>query len=195
MTDRNTYSKQKSLNTYRIIGGVHRGRKLPIVNADGLRPTGDRVRETLFNWLQWEIEGKRVVDLFSGAGALGIEALSRRAAKVTLIEKQSAPARQLRENITLLNEQAVVIQKDALVWLMQAEPCSADIVFVDPPFQESLWADVIKSLPNILSDGALCYFETPKKYDLQLPAAFSILKSKTAGQVTFSLYQFTSIVD
>jgi 16S rRNA (guanine966-N2)-methyltransferase len=132
-------SKGKSKSSQvRIIGGIHRGRKLPVPEQPGLRPTGDRVRETLFNWLQPLLPGAACLDLFAGSGALGLEAASRGAGRVLMLEKSAQVARQLEESVALLGlEQVRVEQADALARLQ--EPGQAfDIVFLDPPFSEGL---------------------------------------------------------
>ncbi len=109
----------KNSNTLRIIGGEWRSRKLPFVDAPGLRPTPDRIRETLFNWLQGNIHGANCIDMFAGSGALGFEALSRGAKDVIFIEKNAACVTQLNANLALLNTEAKVIQSDALSFLNQ----------------------------------------------------------------------------
>ena len=122
----------------RIVAGEWRGRRLPVLDQPGLRPTPDRVRETLFNWLAPLITGARCLDLFAGSGALGFEAASRGAGRVAMIEKSANLVRVLRENRLLLDARQVeVIQADAGLWLAgQAEPF--DLVFLDPPFAENL---------------------------------------------------------
>ncbi|MGD8957138.1 MAG: 16S rRNA (guanine(966)-N(2))-methyltransferase RsmD, partial [Chromatiaceae bacterium] len=129
-------------NQVRIIGGRHRGRRLGFSAGRGLRPTPDRVRETLFNWLQSEIHGARCLDLFAGSGALGLEALSRGASALLAVEQNRAAAQRLRENIRLLDEQAAaeVIQRDALSLLTRPPVAPFGIVFLDPPFAQDMLA-------------------------------------------------------
>ena len=119
----------------RIIGGEWRGRRLPVRDLPGLRPSGDRSRETLFNWLQAFVRGAVCVDLFAGSGALGLEAASRGAAEVILVEKLSVAARDLRDVLLALKaDQVTVVECDALQWLHSCPAQSVDIAFVDPPF-------------------------------------------------------------
>ena len=125
----------------RIIGGTLRGSKLPVPDMPGLRPSGDRARETLFNWLQHEVAGKRVLDLFAGSGALGFEAASRGAAEVVLLERDGLLAQSLRDSARRLKADAVRVEyADAMTWLARAPEGRFDLAFLDPPFQANLWA-------------------------------------------------------
>ncbi len=150
-------------NQVRIIGGRHRGRRLHFTPGRGLRPTPDRVRETLFNWLRAEIQGARCLDLFAGSGVLGLEALSRGAAAATLVERNRVAAQRLRDNVALLREQAAaeVIQADAMRLLSKPPGRAYDIVFVDPPFADALLPDVCARLEqgNWLASKAMVYLE------------------------------------
>lgn len=175
----------------RIIAGQWRGRKLSFVNADGLRPTGDRIRETLFNWLMPHLAAARCLDAFSGSGALGIEALSRGAKSVTMIEKAPSAAKQIESNLQLLkSEQAVVVQADCLQWLQQTPPEPFDIVFLDPPFEHDLWQASIEALVenSWLADEACVYIETPKDFTLNTPSHWHLHREKHAGGVSYRLY-------
>lgn len=135
----------------RIIGGSLRGRKLSFADLPGLRPTGDRVRETLFNWLQPLIEGARCLDLFAGSGALGIEAVSRGAAEVVLVDNAPAVIRQLEKNRSAFNlDRLTVVRADALQFLDRA-PSPFDLVFLDPPFH----GDLLQPLCQRLAKGWL----------------------------------------
>jgi len=127
--------QNQKLGNIRIISGKHRGRKLPVILSDGLRPTTDRTKETLFNWLMHDIQDAKVLDMFAGAGSLGFEALSRHAAYVTMIEKDPKVAKQLQSNLVLLQEQqrGNVICGDALTALGE-QTHHFDIIFIDPPF-------------------------------------------------------------
>src|SRR4051794_19363664 len=129
----------------RIIGGRWRGTRLPVPASPGLRPSSDRVRETLFNWLMPVLAGARVVDVFAGTGALGLEAVSRGAAHAALVERDTALARSLRETVTRLSAQKAVevAHGDALAWLARQAPASFDVAFVDPPFDADLWQPVL----------------------------------------------------
>ncbi len=181
-----------SNNTLRIIGGAWRGRQLPFATADGLRPTGDRIRETLFNWLTGQLEGCLCLDLFAGSGALGFEALSRGAARVTMIESNRNAAQQLRANADLLRTpNAQILQQDAFLFLATPPPSGYDLVFLDPPFQKNLWAKAVAELAanQWLNPGALIYIETPRDTNVTPPCGWVKIKNKAAGQVDFSLWQ------
>ena len=131
--------KRGKQGTVRIIAGQWRGTRLPIPDLPGLRPSGDRGRETLFNWLQASVRGARCADLFAGSGVLGLEAASRGAAQVTLIEKDVVAARHIQATIDKLGaEQVRCVHSDALQWLRDQPEASLDIVFIDPPFGQGL---------------------------------------------------------
>ena len=174
-------------NQVRIIGGRHRGRRLHFVPGSGLRPTPDRVRETLFNWLQGDVNGARCLDLFAGSGALGIEALSRGAAHVTLVEANRNAARRLRENLDLLHEQdrADVLQCDALRLLATPPARAYDIAFVDPPFADDLLPQVCRLLEDgdWLASPAIVYLEQDARRTWPLlPDNWAIFREGRAGQ-------------
>jgi 16S rRNA (guanine966-N2)-methyltransferase len=147
----------------RIVGGRWRGTRLPVADADGLRPTADRVRETLFNWLQPVLPGARVLDLFAGSGALGLEAVSRGAREAVLVEREARLAASLRDTVARLDagNEVQVVQADALSWLRAQPPAAFDIAFVDPPFAAGLWPAVLDALPALLAEGAWLYLEGP----------------------------------
>ncbi|MGH1462568.1 MAG: 16S rRNA (guanine(966)-N(2))-methyltransferase RsmD [Neptuniibacter sp.] len=179
----------------RIIGGQWRGRKLEFMAVDGLRPTPDRVRETLFNWLQPYLPGARCLDLFSGSGALGLEALSRGAESATFVDLQALTTRQLQNNLHLLKAQtAEVVQADVLQWLESRQTdmeARYDMVFMDPPFRKDLVAPCSQLLEsrNILADNAIIYVETESELtDPDVPENWKEHRSKTAGQVNYRLY-------
>ncbi|MDO8344701.1 MAG: 16S rRNA (guanine(966)-N(2))-methyltransferase RsmD [Cellvibrio sp.] len=182
----------KGSNQLRIIGGAWRGRKLNFPDVDGLRPTGDRIRETLFNWLAPDIKGAHCLDLFAGSGALGLEALSRGAQSSLLLEKHAAAAQQLKSNLQLLQaDNGRVEQVDSLQWLKQQQPpYPFDIIFIDPPFALDLWEPIAGALETQgwLSDEAIIYLEAPRDAHLQLPAHWQLHRDKQAGQVSFRLY-------
>ncbi len=189
---------QKKPNTLRIIGGAWRGRKLHFPDVDGLRPTPDRVRETLFNWLQPLIVGARCLDLFAGSGALGFEALSRGAASVVLVERDATAVQQLRENLALLKTTAAqVLQRDTLEFLNGGCDATAafDIVFLDPPFQKNLLDPCCAALEQHgwLTPHARVYLETERSLSLRLPTSFTITRDKTAGQVAYRLVTRTEV--
>ncbi|WP_295389648.1 16S rRNA (guanine(966)-N(2))-methyltransferase RsmD [uncultured Thiodictyon sp.] len=174
----------------RIIGGRNRGRRLPIPDQVGLRPTADRVRETLFNWLAPVMPGARCLDLFAGSGALGLEADSRGAGAVVLVERNAAVARQLRANIDTLGAEGVtVIQADALAWLA-GPPSPFNLVFLDPPFTDSLLAPacVLLASQGWLAPGARVYLETGDRSGFPtLPHGWELIREQTAGQVRYGL--------
>jgi len=165
---------------------------LPVADIAGLRPTSERIRETLFNWLAPTIEGARCLDLFAGTGALGIEALSRGAATADLVENSPGAAAQLRENIHLLPVTGASIhQADALDFLQQGPHGGPyDVVFLDPPFADGRYEELCTLLceRGWLAPGALVYIEQDRKNPLpELPAGWRIVKEKTAGNVRYSL--------
>ncbi|MCA7013358.1 16S rRNA (guanine(966)-N(2))-methyltransferase [Dickeya dadantii] len=177
----------------RIIGGQWRGRKLPVPDSPGLRPTTDRVRETLFNWLAPVIQQSRCLDCFAGSGALGLEALSRYAAHATLLEAERNVARQLTQNLSLLRaDNAEVVNADTLQWL--AKPASAppyDVVFLDPPFRRGLLDDTLRLLEagGWLAQETWIYIETEaENRTLPIPSTWTLHREKTAGQVSYRLY-------
>ncbi|MEE6031480.1 16S rRNA (guanine(966)-N(2))-methyltransferase RsmD [Avibacterium paragallinarum] len=180
----------------RIIAGLWRGRKLPVLNAEGLRPTGDRVKETLFNWLMPYIVDATCLDCFAGSGSLGLEALSRQAKQVTFLELNKQVAKQLTQNLQQLKctpQQGRVINQDSLHYLQQPEPKPVfDLVFLDPPFHFDLAQQAVDLLIkfNWLKPNALIYVETEKNKTLNVPDNWQILKEKTTGQVSYRLYQF-----
>ncbi|EGT5184184.1 16S rRNA (guanine(966)-N(2))-methyltransferase [Cronobacter sakazakii] len=175
----------------RIIGGQWRGRKLPVPDSPGLRPTTDRVRETLFNWLAPYLVGARCLDCFAGSGALGLEALSRYAADATLLEMERSVAQQLQKNLaTLKSSAAKVVNTNTLNFLNQnGEP--HDIVFVDPPFRKGLLEETLNLLETRgwLAPQALIYVESEVENGLPpVPANWQLHREKVAGQVAYRLY-------
>ncbi len=180
----------------RLIAGQWRGRKLPVRDVLGLRPTTDRVKETLFNWLAPHLAGSRCLDLFAGSGSLGFEALSRHASHVTMVERDKGAAGQLLANLQLLQcQQARVLQQDALQLLAGAaetvDRAPFDIVFLDPPFRQDLLTPACTLLEagGWLAEGALIYVEREQEAQPpRLPGNWHLLKDKQAGQVTYQLY-------
>ncbi|CRI65023.1 putative SAM-dependent methyltransferase [Thiocapsa sp. KS1] len=174
----------------RIVGGRYRGRRLPIPSESGLRPTADRVRETLFNWLAPVMPGARCLDAFAGSGALGFEAVSRGAGEVVLIEQSGAVARQLEANARRLGAgETRIVQGDALRWL-EGAGSPFDIVFLDPPFAEALWTPAIARLDRRgwLKPGSRVYLEAPMRIGFpDLPPDWNLVRDKTAGQVRYGL--------
>lgn len=185
-------------HTLRIIGGQWRGTKLHFPRVEAIRPTPDRVRETLFNWLQQDIVGARCLDLFAGSGALGLEALSRGAAHATVVDTEMQIVRYLRETLKRLNcATADVQQSDALAFLKYTTQ-TFDVVFMDPPFalaeRGSLFVELFAALtqPGRLSAHACIYLECPSSLGAPdswpyWPAGWQLHRSKQAGQVGYHL--------
>ncbi|MGH1470413.1 MAG: 16S rRNA (guanine(966)-N(2))-methyltransferase RsmD [Cellvibrionaceae bacterium] len=212
-------AKPSTRNQLRIIGGKWRGRKLDFPSIDGLRPTGDRVRETLFNWLAPYIVESRCLDLFSGSGALGFEAVSRGAASALLIDANKQVTKQLEKNCEKLDAANIQIAcHEAISWLknskqpvafkqqsthlqhsnpLQSNHPSFDIIFLDPPFEKHLFDEVISLLDHssALSSQSLIYLETPREYQFSTPKHWLQLKEKHAGQVSFYLYEYSKQAD
>ncbi len=177
----------------RIIGGRWRGTRLPVADAEGLRPTSDRVRETLFNWLQPVIPGARVLDLFAGSGALGLEAVSRGAREALLVERDARVAASLRDTVARLDAggDVQVVQADALSWL-GTHPAAApfDIAFVDPPFAAGLWQAVLDALPAVLAEDAWLYLEGPAGAPPPAGEAWIPHRAGTTRDAHYALYRF-----
>ena len=184
----------KPTRQVRIIGGRHRGRRVTFPDHIGLRPTGDRLRETLFNWLQPLIPGACCLDLFAGSGALGFEAASRGAASVVMVEKAKPVQCALSDSIRLLGLDQVELQRaDALTWL-DNKPQPFDVVFLDPPFADKLLNSICEKLQQgWLADDARVYIEIDAKDQLpELPDNWIKLKQKRAGRVSYFLYRTAS---
>jgi 16S rRNA (guanine966-N2)-methyltransferase len=207
---------KSSSNQLRVIAGQWRGRKLDFVDGQGLRPTMDRVRETLFNWLQGEIVGARCLDLFTGSGALGFEALSRYAGDVVMIDKNPQAIEMIQKNFQLLGvNNAQLFHMDARDYLLQVAAEGSflnqaegslsnrvegslpsetkklfDIVFLDPPFKQQLIKPFCQLLAsaNCLSNNAIIYLEMEKQAVLpELPPDWKVVKEKKAGQLLYYL--------
>lgn len=176
----------------RIIGGQWRGRKLLVPESVGLRPTTDRMRETLFNWLAPYISQARCLDCFAGSGALGLEALSRHALSATLLELKQPIALQLKKNLSMLGiSNGKVINTETLLWLTQLGK-AYDLVFIDPPFRKDLINKTIHLLENYqwLAKDALIYVESEAEIDIPLvPVNWRLYREKNAGQVVCRLYK------
>jgi len=188
----NQGNKTKATGSIRIIAGKHRGRKLPVLMSDGLRPTTDRVKETVFNWLMPYINQSNCLDCFAGAGSLGFEALSRGANKITFIELDKAAAAQLSKNIALLQaDNAKIHHTNALSLLASESSEKFDLVFIDPPFRKGFVQESINLLENKwLAGNALIYIEMESENNqLSVPINWSLLKEKVSGQVSYRLYQ------
>lgn len=177
--------------TVRIVGGRWRGTKLPVPDVAGLRPSSDRVRETLFNWLQPALPGARVLDLFAGTGALGLEALSRGAASATLVERDRTACTGLRASIDRLGagDAAHLVQADALSWLAGTAGEPFDIVFVDPPFADDLWARVMVGLAAHVSPDAWLYVESAHGVQADPGADWQLHREGATREVNYRLYR------
>ncbi|GLX86135.1 ribosomal RNA small subunit methyltransferase D [Thalassotalea loyana] len=184
-------SKKQSSGSIRIIAGIHRGRKLPVLDAQGLRPTTDRVKETVFNWLMPYTRDSKCLDCFAGAGSLGFEALSRGAAQVTMFELEKTAATQLKNNAKLLSATNVSVQQGDALTLLGKTPEAMDLIFIDPPFRKGLAEQAINLVNNgWLQPEGLVYVEVESELTLDnLPHDWRLLKEKVAGQVAYRLYQ------
>jgi 16S rRNA (guanine966-N2)-methyltransferase len=174
----------------RIIGGHWRGSKLPVADKPGLRPTADRVRETLFNWLQPVLAGVRVLDLFAGTGALGLEAASRGAASAVLVERDPSLAASLRATAERLHADRVeVVCEDALRWLARSPSQGFDVVFLDPPFEAGLWQPALAALPPWLAADAWLYLEAPSEAPPLVPSDWAVHREGRTREVRYALYR------
>lgn len=188
----------KAMGEVRVIAGLWRGRKLSVLNAEGLRPTTDRVKETLFNWLMMDVANARCLDCFAGSGSLGIEALSRQAQAVVFLEKFANAAQQLKKNLaSLKTDKGTVINTDTLTYLSQKNSTEPfEIIFINPPFHHNFVPQVLTLLQqnNWLAENALIYVETEKNHPpLLLAKNWQVIKEKSAGMVTSRLIQVNSI--
>ncbi|MCB1735752.1 MAG: 16S rRNA (guanine(966)-N(2))-methyltransferase RsmD [Gammaproteobacteria bacterium] len=182
----------KGAGTLRIIAGEWRGRRVPILDRPGLRPTTDRVRETVFNWLQHILPGARVLDLFAGAGGLGFEAASRGAAEVVMIEQDVPATNHLRQVADLLRADNVeIVRSDALSWLRTANPPPFDVVFIDPPFNTELAEEALRTLRHgaYLKPQARLYLEHDAKRSIPIEPEWRVLRDQTAGQARYRLIE------
>jgi 16S rRNA (guanine966-N2)-methyltransferase len=181
-----------SRSQLRIIGGSWRGRRIEFEAVPGLRPTPDRVRETLFNWLQPRLAGSRCLDLFCGSGALAIEALSRGAASATLVDVSPTVLREVRHNLDRLGAStAELVTADAVAWLGAMRDGRYDIVFIDPPFGGGTAQRCLQLLADsaLLAPGARVYLECGAgEAAPELPPGWLLHREKFAGQVAYRLY-------
>ena len=175
----------------RIIGGRWRGTRLPVAELAGLRPSSDRVRETLFNWLAPMLPGARALDLFAGSGALGLEALSRGAREAMLVERDARLAESLRQAVARLRAEgeARVVAADALAFLRAPVHGRFDIVFVDPPFAANLWPEAFSSLAPWLADEAWLYVESPAAAGIEPGAGFGLHREGRTREARYALYR------
>ncbi len=192
MVKRHKTNKTRS-GRLRIVAGNWRSRLLDIADVPGLRPTSERIRETLFNWLTPHIRGARCLDLFAGTGALGLEALSRGAKSAMFVESSAQAVATLNANIKVLGAAAATVrQMDALQYLKVPSAGKYDLVFLDPPFAADLTGELCRLLEDsgTLSDRCLVYLEQDRaRAETTLPEAWKIVKNKTAGNVRYRLAQ------
>ena len=174
-------------NRVRIIAGKWRSRLVRFPPVAALRPTPDRVRETLFNWLGQRLDDLVCLDLFAGSGALGFEALSRGAARVVMVERDRAVAKALRESARALEAHAEVVESDALAFVRKTAE-RFDVAFLDPPFASDLAARALEALPRCLRPEARVYVESAEK--LQPAAPYALLREDRAGAVRYALYAY-----
>jgi len=181
--------KPRAANQVRIIAGDWRGRKITFPDHPGLRPTSDRVRETLFNWLQPHLQGARCLDLFAGSGALGFEAASRGAKQVTLVEQNAAVVAALTLSQQQLNAQTLSIMQGDAFEVLTGAHAAYDIIFVDPPFQLQRLSEICTRLQAYqwVHADSLVYIECAATQIPVLPQAWQIIKNKQAGNVGYYL--------
>ncbi|QOQ68695.1 16S rRNA (guanine(966)-N(2))-methyltransferase RsmD [Photobacterium damselae] len=196
MTKRRQQTGKKPQNNrqsgfVRIISGQWRGRKLPVHDVEGLRPTTDRVKETLFNWLAQDIYQAKCLDLFAGSGSLSFEALSRGAESLTMIELDPKAAAQLKQNLTAIGATNATLHNTNSVNFLNQAGTPHDLVFIDPPFRKDLIQQVITALEanHWLSPNALIYIEAEKELgSIDVPPSWHLYREKTAGQVCYRLF-------
>jgi len=188
---KSTDKKKSQPGQLRIVAGNWRSRLLQIADVPGLRPTSERIRETLFNWLAPQIHGTRCLDLCAGTGALGLEALSRGASEVVFVEQSPVAAKTLEANIRSLEASGAELRNtDAREYLRSATVEAFDVVFLDPPFAAVLHDELCRLLAerHWLANGARIYIETDKHQpEVHLPEGWRVLKDKTAGNVRYIL--------
>jgi 16S rRNA (guanine966-N2)-methyltransferase len=185
-------SKSEKNNRVRIIGGDWRGRRLQVADVPGLRPSGDRSRETLFNWLQPWLVAAECADLFAGTGALGFEAASRGAASVLMVEKHPQAQAVLRQSIEQLQAiQVNLYAGGAMSKIEEMKPDSFDLVFVDPPFDSNLGSLVLERLHKAacVRRGGFIYVESPASTNLVAPEGWSVWRDQQMGEVHMQLFR------
>ena len=177
----------------RVIAGSLRGSKLPVADLPGLRPTGDRARETLFNWLQGELAGCHALDLFAGSGALGFEAASRGAASVLLLERDARLAASLRDSATRLHADTLSVEcADALAWLARTPQPRFGLAFLDPPFQAGLHAAAAQALGPWLAPRAWVYVELATRDEFTPPPGWRLHRESATREARHRLYRVES---
>ena len=176
---------RKAPNQVRIIGGLWRSRTIEFPDGVGLRPTPDRVRETVFNWLGQCLDEKICLDLFAGSGALGFEALSRGAAEVLMIEQSRQVARSLKDNAQRLGAGNAFVENVDALYFLRGAARPFDVVFLDPPFSQGLLEQALRMIPPWLAPDAKIYTESELGFEPS--PTWKILKQSRAGQVKFQI--------
>lgn len=181
---------RQAINRVRIIGGSHRRRWIEFPDVEGLRPTPDRVRETLFNWLGQNLDGRRCLDLFAGSGALGFEASSRGAEAVVMVEKNRAAFRALQENSKKLACSNMALYCEDGLEFVRREAGRYDVIFLDPPFQSDFLPSVLPLLPGRLAEEGLVYVESGEPF--KPDETWEVVKHAKAGKVHYQLLHYRS---
>ena len=176
-------------NRVRIVGGAWRSRLIRFPPRKDLRPTPDRVRETVFNWLGQDLTGRACLDLFAGSGALGFEAASRGARRVVMVEDDTVVYRSLLESRTALGAERVDVRRSDALEFLGSDEDAYDVVFLDPPFKAGLWPRLARLLPPRLAAGALVYYEGAAPPEL--PPGWETHRQGRAGQVSYQLLKST----
>ena len=182
----------------RIIGGRFKRSKLPVADRPGLRPTPDRVRETLFNWLGQDLSGWRCLDAFAGSGALGFEAASRGAQQVVLLERDAQQVRTLQATQQRLHAENVRVERaDALTWMARSAPAAFDLVLLDPPFDSDLAAPALEAARRLIAPDGLIYLEAARALDSAAAAALRLAlhRQDRAGAVHYQLLRAADEAD
>jgi len=174
----------------RIVGGAMRSRLIEVPDRPGLRPTPDRVRETLFNWLGQELDGLACLDLFAGSGALGFEAASRGAARVVMVDSDHAAVKALQANRDRLQATRVDVVQSGALQFLAGSSARFDVVFLDPPFRQNLLPEVLSCLPERLAANARVYVEAPSAVEAQ---GWTEIRRGRAGQVSFQLMTWSQV--
>ena len=186
-------SNRGKLGSIRVISGKYRGRKLDVLNADGLRPSTDRIRETLFNWLMRDTLDASVLDMFAGSGVLGVEAMSRGASNVTFIEKNKSAFNTLKNNVTALGVENTRLLHGDAVTVAASLTTPFSLVFIDPPFNHNLGSSAVDTLiaNNLLCEGAAIYIEHEPALSTEFPASFELQKQIKTSNLVANLFRFT----
>ena len=190
--------KKEKKGEIRIIGGKWKGKKIYFNLNDDLRPTPDRAKETLFNWLGQDLNKMYCLDLFSGTGALGLEALSRGAKKVTFVEKNKDYLQKIKKVYLEMSEKedCDFFCAECLEWVQnKSSKAKYDLIFIDPPFNKNLIDDLLTDIlnKNLLSNSGKIYFEFEKKLDLKIPESLDLKKKKSLGEKSYVLAEVTCL--